>query len=192
MEINKEIDQEKVQVWIYSEKAGEKGRDPRFLLLLMRPDRGGFWQPVTGGVEKNEALVDAALREAGEETGFEFTMAARPIGRSFEFERRERRVRETGFVLSVEGEPTPKLDVREHVGFAWVDLASAFRLLAFRSNQEMLEALVRMEWKSPPESWTGEIAYKEAVPVSQLPTLEVEAPAPTKRKEKKSHAKKKR
>lgn len=41
----------------------------RVLLLRRIPERGGFWQPVTGSVEAGESLEDAALRELREETG---------------------------------------------------------------------------------------------------------------------------
>jgi 8-oxo-dGTP pyrophosphatase MutT (NUDIX family) len=40
-----------------------------YLLLRRAPDRGGFWQGVTGGVEGQEALAEAARRELAEETG---------------------------------------------------------------------------------------------------------------------------
>lgn len=41
-----------------------------FLALHRTPERGGFWQPLTGGVEDFDASDEAAiLREAGEELG---------------------------------------------------------------------------------------------------------------------------
>ena len=39
------------------------------ILLLHRSDRKDFWQSVTGSIEKNELLIDAARREVYEETG---------------------------------------------------------------------------------------------------------------------------
>lgn len=42
----------------------------RELLILKRiPERSGYWQPVCGGIEENESLVEAGLRELTEETG---------------------------------------------------------------------------------------------------------------------------
>ncbi len=41
-----------------------------YLLLRRISSRGGFWQGVTGGVEKDEDLKEAAVRELFEETGF--------------------------------------------------------------------------------------------------------------------------
>ncbi len=43
--------------------------DWQYLMLRRVPERGGFWQGVTGGVEEGERLIDAARREVMEETG---------------------------------------------------------------------------------------------------------------------------
>lgn len=50
---------------------------PQDVLLLQVPARPGkheaFWQPITGGIEDGETLLQAALREIREETGLELT-----------------------------------------------------------------------------------------------------------------------
>jgi lipoyl(octanoyl) transferase len=45
------------------------GADGRVLLLRRAPERGGFWQQVTGRIEPGEAPEAAARRELIEETG---------------------------------------------------------------------------------------------------------------------------
>ncbi len=45
------------------------GPDGQVLLLRRAPERGGFWQPVTGRREPGEAAEEAARRELLEETG---------------------------------------------------------------------------------------------------------------------------
>ncbi|HEU4382038.1 MAG TPA: lipoyl(octanoyl) transferase LipB [Anaeromyxobacteraceae bacterium] len=45
------------------------GSDGRVLLLRRAPERGGFWQPVTGRIEFGESPEAAARRELLEETG---------------------------------------------------------------------------------------------------------------------------
>ena len=40
-----------------------------YLLLKRIESKGGFWQPLTGGVEKEENLNQALTRELWEETG---------------------------------------------------------------------------------------------------------------------------
>jgi len=39
------------------------GNTIEYLLLKRLPDRNGFWQPVTGGLEEGETLVEALRRE---------------------------------------------------------------------------------------------------------------------------------
>jgi dATP pyrophosphohydrolase len=43
------------------------------VLLLERADRPGFWQSVTGSQDAGETLVETAVREVREETGFDAT-----------------------------------------------------------------------------------------------------------------------
>ncbi len=48
------------------------------LLLLESPRRPGWWEPVNGAVEARETLLEAALREVGEEAGP--NLRVRPLG----------------------------------------------------------------------------------------------------------------
>ena len=41
----------------------------KYLLFKVNQQRGGFWQNITGSVEKGESFTEAALREINEETG---------------------------------------------------------------------------------------------------------------------------
>lgn len=41
------------------------------VLLIERADKAGFWQSVTGSLEGDESLRDAAIREVMEETGLD-------------------------------------------------------------------------------------------------------------------------
>src|SRR5438067_3305667 len=41
----------------------------RVLLLHRRPERGNFWQPITGSIEEGELPLETARREIAEETG---------------------------------------------------------------------------------------------------------------------------
>ena len=58
-----------VDVWIFRV---DEGRDPEILLLRRAPGRilPGLWQGVSGSLEPDERIVDGALRELHEETGF--------------------------------------------------------------------------------------------------------------------------
>jgi len=54
------------------------GQDGRILLLRRSAERGGFWQQVTGRVERGEEASGAARRELREETGAD--RPVRPLG----------------------------------------------------------------------------------------------------------------
>jgi 8-oxo-dGTP pyrophosphatase MutT (NUDIX family) len=104
-------------------------RDPKQMgvqrvLLLKRPAKDGdFWQPVTGHVEKEEGYVEAAIREAEEETGLEFPHQPYFLGLEQDFEGRWGRAKERAYSLVVKNNgsapPTPKLS-EEHEDFAWL------------------------------------------------------------------------
>ncbi len=54
---------ENVQVYIYSQEC------EKVLMLKRTEDRSGYWQPVCGGIEAGETLIEAGIREVYEETG---------------------------------------------------------------------------------------------------------------------------
>ena len=128
----------KVQVWLF--RAGESG-SPEVLLLRTTPERGGFWQPVTGSVEPGESNAAAALREAGEETGVRLSMDdVVPVGHVIEFESRwGGRAREEVFVARVCNDVLIEMDPREHVEFKWVEASQADSLLKHEETKICLE-----------------------------------------------------
>lgn len=135
----------KVQVWIHAR--GPARGQLQVLLLKTRPDRGSFWQPVTGSVEPGESIEAAALREAREETGLELAQAPRPLGYEFSFvDRWGREATETAFAIEIPlvnaAPPEVKLDPHEHMEAAWLDADEARGRLAFPSNEEALRLLV--------------------------------------------------
>lgn len=126
----------KVQCWIFS-SAG-KGSPAHCLLLKTNAARGGFWQPVTGTVEDGEGYLEAACREAAEETGFAFPKMPLDSGHEFSFISRFGQARERTFALYIDGLPIPLLDPREHDDFRWVLPSNAAELLRYPSNREGL------------------------------------------------------
>ena len=93
--------------------------DGKVLLLQRTPERGGFWQPVTGKVEAGESPAQAAQRELREETGLQSVVA--PLGYEHVFAFGEAvppcLIRETAF--SARESEAVRLDPTEHVVLGW-------------------------------------------------------------------------
>lgn len=138
----------KVQVWVYRRTELHGRQDVHFLILLTNSARGSFWQPVTGGVEEGESLTQAALREAKEETGLNFSSPSlalpRPIGEPFSFETRGKKATEFAFAIEAPaiGEAVI-LDPMEHVQYRWVRKSDALQMLRYPSNTKILELLAQ-------------------------------------------------
>ena len=135
----------KVQVWICLKDA--KKNSWRVLLLQTKPERGGFWQPVTGGVNDGEALPAAALREASEESGIRFASAPESLDYEFSFQYGDVKFIEHAFMLKIEGEqlepPVIRLDPNEHFDSRWVRPVEAFEMLEYKSNARVLELVLK-------------------------------------------------
>ena len=136
--------QRKVQVWIHSRDSEGKRR---VLLLKTTPPRGAFWQPVTGSVDPHESLLDAALREATEESGLKFPRSPQAIGYKFEFQRPDGvLVEEHVYDLPASMEDRVFVDRKEHDEHRWVIADDAFNHLKHPSNMEALRRLLK-RWK---------------------------------------------
>jgi len=114
---------------------------PMFLMLKRMPNRGGFWQPVTGGVDEGEVLVEAAKREVLEETNISEIVRIIEDVHYFEFE-------SIGFGWTKEyvfGVECPADTIAkisdEHSEMKWCTLEESLELLKYDSNKEGLRKL---------------------------------------------------
>jgi dATP pyrophosphohydrolase len=62
------VTRKKLAIVVITWRAGPTASEKKVLMLKVKPDRGSFWQPVTGGIDEGESFVEGALREAEEET----------------------------------------------------------------------------------------------------------------------------
>jgi dATP pyrophosphohydrolase len=129
------------------------------VLLIERADQPGFWQSVTGSRDSlEETLLDAAIREVGEETGIRIgTTISRddfcdwhvsnvydiyPIWRA-RYAPGVTRNTEHVFSLQVDPEVTIQLAPREHVNYCWLPLQEAADRCFSPSNAEAILQLPR-------------------------------------------------
>ncbi|RKI11442.1 lipoyl(octanoyl) transferase LipB [Corallococcus sp. AB030] len=114
-----------------------RGPEARVLLLRRTPERGGFWQTVTGRLEPGESPVEAARREVAEETGLRLPVVDLAYRHAFALGEvlPPKLVEEHGFAVHA----SPDTQVRlgpEHDAFEWVDVPTALARLPFRGLRE--------------------------------------------------------
>lgn len=130
-------------------KPSAESPEKKVLLFKVTEKRGGFWQPVTGKVDPGESFLEAALREAEEESGFRFDRTPQYLGLEYEFDGRWGPAVERAFFLPIysESPPSPTLDPKEHVEFKWFSPEEALQMVQFPNNRE---AIKRVTFAPPP------------------------------------------
>jgi dihydroneopterin triphosphate diphosphatase len=124
-----------------------------FLLLKRIPEKGGFWQPVCGGLEPEDAsLIDGAYRELEEETTVTRSdvLAVFENVHTFVMDKHYLTgepidpVTEYVFAFEVDPEVTISIDSNiypEHDEFRWVSFDEAMKLLKWENNKEAFRKL---------------------------------------------------
>ncbi len=121
-------------------------------LLLRRAGADGFWQSVTGSLERDETPLAAALREVREETGIELDPAAvidHRLSNRFVIPPRWRARYAAGVTHNVEhlfsaalSEPTPaRCAPGEHDEACWVEREQALRLAWSWTNRDAIRLI---------------------------------------------------
>jgi lipoyl(octanoyl) transferase len=129
----------------------------RVLLLHRRPERGEFWQPITGGIEEGESPLDAARRELAEETGHTGEPASMDLTQSFLIESEYLRtkysdpiiVTEIAFTARLDSMLPIRIDAEEHDGWGWFTFAEAFAKIRWTDDREAIERLQRTLQSQP-------------------------------------------
>jgi len=116
------------------------GNKVEYLLLKRLPERNGFWQPVTGGVEEGETRKEALRREIREETGIKNIITVLEDLYLFEFS--DPNLNQE-YVYGVEVSPSEEivLDRKEHSEYRWCSFQEALKLLHWKENKRALRKL---------------------------------------------------
>ncbi|HEX5465553.1 MAG TPA: NUDIX domain-containing protein [Candidatus Limnocylindrales bacterium] len=129
--------------WLY------RGQGPELEILLLHRAPGrilaGMWQCVTGGLEADERIIDGALREVSEETGFTRAdleaLYDLDMINSFTEPSYDAVLLEANFAARVCAGREPTLSP-EHDGLRWCSLEEARRLLVWPAYREAVGRIV--------------------------------------------------
>ena len=121
----------------------------RVLLLHRRPERGDFWQPVSGTIEEDESAVATARRELVEETGHAAEPVPLDLTQSFLIESQYLASRypspiiasEIVFRAEVDSRVPIRIDTREHDDWGWFTLDQALEMIKWTDDRDALERL---------------------------------------------------
>ena len=123
----------------------------RVLLLHRRPERGNFWQPITGSIESGELPFDAAQRELHEETGNGAIPVTMNLMQSFMIESQFLAARypvpiiasEVAYTARLDSQLPIRMDPEEHDEWGWFTFAEAYERIKWSDDREALEQLER-------------------------------------------------
>lgn len=121
----------------------------RVLLLHRRPERGDFWQPITGSIERGESPIETARREVIEETGFNAVPQDLGLTQSFMIESQFLSAKhpapiiasEIGFHATIDSSLPIRLDATEHDDYGWFTFSDAYEKIRWTDDREALELL---------------------------------------------------
>jgi lipoyl(octanoyl) transferase len=116
-----------------------RGHGPEAQVLVLRrtPERGGFWQTITGRVEPGETPEQAAARELLEETGLSAPVRALDYRHAFALGEilPPMLAEETAFAAWLPEGQTVRLSA-EHDAHEWLDGPAAMKRLEYRGLRE--------------------------------------------------------
>jgi len=115
----------------------------QYLLLKRISRRGGFWQPITGGLEEGETKIEALRREIREETGIKDIIKIIEDVHYHEF-LDPHLVKEYVFGVEVSSDEKVILDEREHSEFKWCSFQEALNLAEYEEYRDALKKLDRI------------------------------------------------
>ena len=123
------------------------------VLLICRQNPAGFWQSVTGSLEREESPNGAAQRELLEETGITQEVVDHRVQRVFPIKSAWKHRYAPGVTENLEHEfsvqlpqrVAVKLDPKEHSDYQWLPIVEAIAVVSSRSNRAALQNILKAE-----------------------------------------------
>lgn len=130
-----------VQVFVFC-----KNPSLKVLILKRTLERSGYWQPVCGGVEKGEELIETVLRVVSEETGIKSIRSVVDLEYKFTYKETKKGVlmdmQDFCFAVEIENIFDVKLS-DEHEEYKWCSHTEAKEYLKWEHNLNALEKLIQ-------------------------------------------------
>jgi dATP pyrophosphohydrolase len=132
----------------------------KILLLKRVPEKGGFWQPLTGGIERGEDPLESLRRELLEETGIRAVRRIIDLDYSFTHFTPKDGVlmHQKDICFAVEVEPESGITLSsEHLDYQWCRLQEVSLYLKWVPVLNALDKLAEMlTAEQQPKCETGE------------------------------------
>jgi lipoyl(octanoyl) transferase len=133
------------------------------LLLHRRPERGDFWQPITGTIDSEESELETARREVLEETGQPAEPRDCALQQSFIIESQYLASRyarpifasEVCFFASLDSSVPVRLDRQEHDAYGWFTFPEACEKIRWSDDREAIERLEKTLAREADEAGTA-------------------------------------
>ncbi len=121
----------------------DKVDDNVFVLLVRKLDSKRFlpaWRLLKGGIEKGETKEEALKREIKEEVGLEnIQIIKKCSGYQYTFQKTLHKI--SSYLVKADMKEKVDIDSKELIGYAWMKLEEAKKLLAFKEEKEVLTCL---------------------------------------------------
>ena len=112
----------------------------KILILKRCKEDYGYWQYVTGTVEKNELLKDAVIREVFEETGLKGTVSYSSVLHAFTWIN-DKNKECIDLTFTFKARTNKVILSHEHTDYKWVTKKEAIRKMKWKNNKNALEKL---------------------------------------------------
>lgn len=120
----------------------QDGDKTKYLALKRNKEKGGYWQPLTGGIHTDEDISDALVRELNEELGLkesQFTII--DPKHSFSFTLQSGKTLQE-YVFGIEIQPDQEIRLSdEHTEYRWLPFAEARQLYEWDSNKKAIDKI---------------------------------------------------